>query len=222
MNNQLEVLKEANGKSECQDSFVECLYTMAKGELAIDRANAALNKAKSGVSGLLMEVVKKDVIKSADAFIARCEKAEAQYKLETKGKKNIPRCWTQAKSNIKRALQYGINVSEYDTESKLRKDVAAHAASIKAKEEQEKQERIEESVAYGPHARDISVGDYYGIKVKHVLNLLNEQGDASKCEDAQKIMDSMLNKLHALYLEDAKQEHEAQQEPVRAEVASIR
>lgn len=51
-----------------------------------------------------------DFIKSKDAMSNQCDK--------------LPRCWTQAKSNIKAAINFGIDLASYASESALRKAVA--------------------------------------------------------------------------------------------------
>lgn len=63
---------------------------------------------------------------NSDSFIDACKLHEDYIKSnEARDNKvdKLPRCWTQAKSNIKAALNYGIDLSKYESESALRKDV---------------------------------------------------------------------------------------------------
>lgn len=72
------------------------------------------------------------LLKDEESFIKSAE--AGNNRVET-----LPRCWTQAKSNIKAALEYGINLADYASESALRKAV------IKARG-QRKQNPIKESM----------------------------------------------------------------------------
>ena len=62
-------------------------------------------------------------VEFADKFISACTDAETYIKSKEAGKKQVeklPRCWTQAKSNIKASINLGIDLTKYDTESALR------------------------------------------------------------------------------------------------------
>ena len=58
-----------------------------------------------------------DFIRSSDAKRSQVDK--------------LPRCWTQAKSNIKAAINLGLDLTKYSSESALRKDVAKARAAAK-------------------------------------------------------------------------------------------
>ena len=87
------------------------------------------------VSNTLLELAKKHqkaatVGKASDnnseQFITVCKEVETYIKSMSAGRNQVdklPRCWTQAKSNIKAALEFGIKLSDYHSESALRKDV---------------------------------------------------------------------------------------------------
>lgn len=103
--------------------YFSVLAEAVKAQGTIDRANKRLNEAKSGVSHELFMAAQDTAAQDVDKFIALCTEAEAQYKAsKRKGSKVIiPKQWTQAKSNIKGALNAGLDLKEFDTESAMRK-----------------------------------------------------------------------------------------------------
>ena len=106
-------------------SFYEVLVESAKAQGVIDRGMKRVNEARSGVSHELFLVAQDKAANKVDVFLDLCADAEEAYKA-SKGKRakvTIPKQWTQAKSNLKGALNEGFNLSEYDTESALRKAV---------------------------------------------------------------------------------------------------
>lgn len=63
---------------------------------------------------------------ASEAFMDACKLEEAYIRSAEAGqwqRDTLPRCWTQAKSNIKAALEFGINLDLYKSESALRKQV---------------------------------------------------------------------------------------------------
>lgn len=72
------------------------------------------------------ETIGKEDETNSDKFLNACATDEAFIKSSDAGDSQVdklPRCYTQAKSNIKAALNYGINLDDYSSESALRKDV---------------------------------------------------------------------------------------------------
>jgi hypothetical protein len=98
-------------------------------------AQKAIDKKEGTVSDKLLKLAKpyQDSTtignyseESADKFISDCKDQESFIRSkEARGKQvdKLPRCWTQAKSNIKAALIHGIDLSKYESESALRKAV---------------------------------------------------------------------------------------------------
>lgn len=104
-------------------TYYAVLTEAVKAQGTIDRANKRMNEAKSGVSHELFMAAQDTAAQDVDKFIAFCTEAEAQYKAsKRKGSKVvIPKHWTQAKSNIKGALNAGLNLKDFETESAMRK-----------------------------------------------------------------------------------------------------
>lgn len=112
--------------------------------VALEAAVADVAKDYAKESGIqvsqhLLTMAK--TFQNADQFLAAC-KLEEEFLATDAGKAmvrdvyqkegikedftgNVPKSWTQAKSNIKRSWSAGINIKEYDTESKLRKALNA-------------------------------------------------------------------------------------------------
>ena len=103
-------------------TYYAVLTEAVKAQGVIDRANKRLNEAKSGVSHELFMAAQDTAAQDVDKFLAFCTEAEAQYKASKKRSKVIiPKQWTQAKSNIKGALNAGLNLKDFETESAMRK-----------------------------------------------------------------------------------------------------
>lgn len=113
-------------------------------EAAVDAQNVIDSKSSS-ISNRLLEAAKAtqkaaDVVQAegnetgggkpdpakSDGFLAACELQEKYIRSSDAGEhqvEKLPRCWTQAKSNIKQALRFGIDLKKYTSESALRKRV---------------------------------------------------------------------------------------------------
>lgn len=72
----------------------------------------------------------------AESFITACKMEEDWLRSKEAGDdqrtEGLPRCWTQAKSNIKAAMCFGIDLSKFETESALRKE-KVHVAGLRGK-----------------------------------------------------------------------------------------
>lgn len=104
------------------ETYYSVLTEAVKAQGTIDRAQKRLNEAKSGVSHELFMAAQDTAAHDVDLFLSFCTEAEAQYKASKKrAKVVIPKQWSQAKSNIKAALNFGLNLKDYPTESAMRK-----------------------------------------------------------------------------------------------------
>lgn len=71
--------------------------------------------------------------RGVDAFLTAC--AEAEEKVKGRGQ-DVPRTWTQLKSNVKSAWKLGLNPYDYESETALRKAAKdARNAQKKASDE---------------------------------------------------------------------------------------
>ena len=71
---------------------------------------------------------------SVEEFLAKCEETEAWIKSPSADRMRVttlPDVWMQAKSDIKRGWELGLNVKGYNSVSKLRKDKAEAASKVK-------------------------------------------------------------------------------------------
>jgi hypothetical protein len=119
--------------------------TMTMRSLVLDavKAQNKVDKAVTPVSDKMLSLAKgyqdsKTVGKyndaAADSFISACSEQESFIRSkEAKSSQvdKLPRCWTQAKSNIKAALIHGLNLKDYTSESALRKDVIKARAAMR-------------------------------------------------------------------------------------------
>lgn len=126
-----------------EDTFLVALRETARVQRLIDDAAEKMNKRKSGISQSLLELAKNECAGDSKNFLGRCAVAEESYKEQTG--KNIPKQWSQAKSNIKAALAAGLNLGDYGTESSMRKALLDERK--KAKKRQEDEARKEEQAA---------------------------------------------------------------------------
>jgi len=113
-------VKMGNTKLTLRDVIIEAIHAQTD----IDTANELVQESTSSVSNHLLVVAKN--FHDAGKFIEACKVQEDFIKSKEAGKNQadkLPRCWTNAKSNIKRALELGFDLSEYKTESELRKAV---------------------------------------------------------------------------------------------------
>lgn len=110
------------------------------------KVQRGVDKKVSTVSNSLLDVAKAyqerktigNVNESnSDKFLAGCDTEETFIKSKEAGHQQVdklPRCWTQAKSNIKAAINYGIDLKDYTSESALRKAVAKVRAGLAGKD----------------------------------------------------------------------------------------
>lgn len=148
------------------DSFYEALMNSKRTQGVIDRAMAKVEEAKATISGTLFALAKDECQNSLQNFASRCEQAELKYKERTKGA-NLPKQWTQAKSNIKAALKAELKLTDYDTESKMRAALNKHNKDKRQKSDAEKtQEKIDA----------MTIGDKLGATIATMLNKLESDG----------------------------------------------
>jgi len=98
-----------------------------------------VKEAGAGVSNHLLELAKgfdsvghaptqnKEFKGDPDGFLGACYEQEQWAKSSDAGKSQvdtIPLCWTRAKASIKAAMVMGLDLSTFDSESSLRKEVA--------------------------------------------------------------------------------------------------
>lgn len=72
------------------------------------------------------DTIGKPSVENSGKFLTACKVAEDYIKSDSARSlkvEKLPRCWTQAKSNIKAAIEFGIDLGQYNTESALRKAV---------------------------------------------------------------------------------------------------
>lgn len=115
------------------DTMRELIIEAAKGQ-------AVLDKTVGSISNRLLVVAKtyqeKDMIMSdpnGERVEKRADKFKAATTLEEKWirskeagelqRDTLPKCWTQSKSNIKAAIELGIDLRPFNSESALRKEV---------------------------------------------------------------------------------------------------
>ena len=107
------------------------------------KAQRATDKLSSGTSKAMLEAAKAlqscDTLgtvcdTNSDLFDSACTVQETFIRsTEARGYRvdKLPRYWTNPKSQIRSAINFGIDLAKYDTESKLRKAVAAKRAELK-------------------------------------------------------------------------------------------
>lgn len=100
------------------------------------KTQTAVSKREGFVSDKLLKLAKpfQDKVSigtyneaSADGFLDACKEQESFIRSkEARGQQvdKLPRCWTQAKSNIKAAMIHGLKLSDFNSESALRKAVS--------------------------------------------------------------------------------------------------
>lgn len=108
-----------------------------KADKQIESVRDQREGAISSISEELMEVAK-PFGTDYERFLDACKAEEKWLKSDEAGSKKvttIPRCFIQAKSNIKQAMKLGLDPNDYKSESELRK--AKNEANKAAKEEAE-------------------------------------------------------------------------------------
>lgn len=96
------------------------------------KAQQAMNTAKTktaSVGSQLLELAQQAA--NLDKFLDECAELETAHKNSKRKDKTIPRCWTQAKSNIKAAHKLGLDVSNYSSEGSMRKAVNEKRKALK-------------------------------------------------------------------------------------------
>ena len=93
-------------------------------ETSIEDLRTEVKNLSGGVSQHLLKVAQG--FTTAKAFLSACEIDEAWIKSDDAYANKVdklPRCWTQAKSNIKAAFKHGLDLSSYEKEFDMRKDL---------------------------------------------------------------------------------------------------
>ena len=93
-------------------------------ESSIEGLREQAKELNGGVSQHLLQVAQG--FKGAKSFVSACEVQEAWIKSEEAGKHKVdklPRCWSQAKSNIKAAFNFKMDLGSYKTEHSMRNDL---------------------------------------------------------------------------------------------------
>ena len=143
-------------------------------------AQAEMDSIRGSVSDHLLTVAK--TIKGIEPFLEKCKLAEefirsGKAKANQLGEKDsLPRCWTQAKSNIKKALEAGINIKQYDTESALRKKLNDVRKGVKKAQDSAIAIDSEESGAF----EDAALQD----EVKKLMVLIHQVAEAGGINEA--------------------------------------
>ena len=98
------------------------------------KSQAAIDAQGKKTSDLILELYKAAV--TSTEFKAACQSAELEYKLkQTKAGKpdNLPRCWSQAKSDLISADKAGIDVTKSSSVSEAKRDkIKANKAKTEA------------------------------------------------------------------------------------------
>lgn len=115
-----------------QTTNTETLITMRSVMLEAVEVQTAIEEGKSGkgaISQHLMICARKFVdgktkALDVDMFLTACKQEEKFIKSQEAGinrQDRVPPCWTQAKSNIKAAADFGLSPADFKTESAMRK-----------------------------------------------------------------------------------------------------
>lgn len=158
------------------------------------KAQRASDKGLTGVSDQLLQLArplqpaaskgivfnaataKEDEKEPSTAFEAACKLAENYIKSDSAGRQKtstLPRCWTQAKSNIKAALNFGIDLSAYNTESSLRKEVnKARKAAKSVDNVEEAVKTVTKELNKLPEAQALDLLANMMVEAKRVLGEL--------------------------------------------------
>jgi hypothetical protein len=125
------VMANSIANDQTVDSFYAALVETARLQQLINKGQQAINDRKASISQTLMELAKDECDGDKEEFLKRCASAEVSYKASGKSKQ-LPKQWTQAKSNIKGAMELDLDLKLYTTESSLRKDAGEKRKEIKA------------------------------------------------------------------------------------------
>ena len=115
-------------KEQEQDTVRQVLLDAVKQQRQIDKAEGSTSNRLLIVARQYQrkDEVGKEEEANAERFLKVVTDHEKWLKSEEAGRqkcKTIPRAFSQAKSNIKAALCFGLDLNKYETESALRKDV---------------------------------------------------------------------------------------------------
>lgn len=172
------------------DTFLSALIESERVQNLIDSANATMKQRKESISEVLFSLAKGECSKFGDnaqqEFVSRCAKAEKEFK-DAKEGRVIPKQWSQAKSNIKAALGKDMDLSEYSTESAMRK-----ALTEKRKAERE---AAAEGGAVESAGLDKGDAEVYGEMLATVLN--KYEGRIHR-EEAYDMVREFVDKLDAM------------------------
>lgn len=144
------------------DMFHAALIEMARVQRLVDDANKTMRERKSGMSGLLFTLAQNECNGEVQSFLTRCAKAEEAYKKAKEGR-TIPTAWSQAKSNIKAALERDMDLTKFASESDMRKALTEARKAEKAEKE------AKESVIEGANTEHATKADLYGALVAQAL-----------------------------------------------------
>lgn len=164
------------------DSFYSALVETARLQNLINKGQQAINDRKASISQTLMELAKDECNGDKQEFLKRCATAEVLYKASGKAKQ-LPKQWTQAKSNIKGAMELDFDLQLYTTESSLRKEVGEKRKAIKA------------AKAEAAKLESATWADVTSAQVADLLHTLEQKGRA---DIAQGIVNDAVDALTAL------------------------
>lgn len=114
------VVQEAPKPLTMRDVLIEAVQV----ETSIEDLRAEVKNLAGGVSEHLLTVAKG--FRNVTAFLSACEIDERWIKSDEAGTNKVdklPRCWTQAKSNIKQAFKFNMDLSSYKNEFNMRTDL---------------------------------------------------------------------------------------------------
>lgn len=156
------------------DAFLAALYECAGVQRLIDQANGLLKERKDAISEQLFVLAKDTCDNDVHKFLDRCAQAEVSYK-EAKEGRVIPKQWSQAKSNIKAALERDIDLNEYATESAMRK-----ALTAKRKAEREAKANPESVIDSSTGKKIVGDAAIYAQMLANALDGFRDESEAKK------------------------------------------
>lgn len=168
------------------DSFFVALKDTVRLQRLIDDGEKKVQERKSAISGGLFTLAKEECAGSVQNFLSRCENAESRYKESTKGAK-IPKQWSQAKSNIKAALNEGIDLHAHETESSMRKAMLDARKAKKEEAEKEKQN--------AQNNEPLGWVEFRAAEVQIMLGKIDEMG---RSEIADPLVNDLIAQLGAI------------------------
>lgn len=176
------------------DAFLSALIECSMAQNLIDKANEVLKQRKEAVSETLFTLAKDSCDNNVHTFLDRCSLAETEFK-EAKTGRVIPKQWSQAKSNIKAALERDMDLGAFATESAMRKELTK-----KRKAEREAKGDKPESIVPGVELADCNIQGELVAKAlsEFTLNDTSTDTDKLRHEIAYDMVRKMLDKLEVL------------------------